>query len=39
LHSFIFASEDSDQTEPYEEGETAATPPPSAYRVTARISL
>nr|GEV95796.1 hypothetical protein [Tanacetum cinerariifolium] len=39
LHSSIYASEDSDQTEPFEEGETAATPPPSAYRVTARISV
>nr|GEX78367.1 putative ribonuclease H-like domain-containing protein [Tanacetum cinerariifolium] len=39
LHSFISASEDSDQTEPFEEGETTATPPPSAYRVTARISI
>nr|GEV62335.1 putative reverse transcriptase domain-containing protein [Tanacetum cinerariifolium] len=38
LHSSISASEDSDQTEPFEEGETAATPP-SAYRVTARISV
>nr|GFB39273.1 hypothetical protein [Tanacetum cinerariifolium] len=28
LHSSISASEDSDQTEPFEEGETAATPPP-----------
>nr|GEX21822.1 putative reverse transcriptase domain-containing protein [Tanacetum cinerariifolium] len=37
LHSFIPASEDSDQTEPFEEGETVATPPPSAYRVAARI--
>nr|GEZ30732.1 hypothetical protein [Tanacetum cinerariifolium] len=37
LHSSISASEDSDQTEPFEEGETAATPPPSAYRVAARI--
>nr|GFB80062.1 hypothetical protein [Tanacetum cinerariifolium] len=36
-HSSISASEDSDQTEPFEEGETAATPPSSAYRVTARI--
>nr|GEV62052.1 putative reverse transcriptase domain-containing protein [Tanacetum cinerariifolium] len=27
LHSFIPASEDSDQTEPFEEGKTAATPP------------
>nr|GEX79723.1 hypothetical protein [Tanacetum cinerariifolium] len=39
LHSSISASEDSDQTEPFEKGETAATPPPSAYRVTARISI
>nr|GEW02863.1 hypothetical protein [Tanacetum cinerariifolium] len=31
LHSSTYASEDSDQTEPFEEGETAATPPPSAY--------
>nr|GEY80796.1 hypothetical protein [Tanacetum cinerariifolium] len=37
LHSSISASEDSDQIEPFEEGETVATPPPSAYRVTARI--
>nr|GFB06338.1 hypothetical protein [Tanacetum cinerariifolium] len=37
LHSSISASKDSDQTKPFEEGETAATPPPSAYRVTARI--
>nr|GEV20419.1 retrotransposon protein, putative, Ty3-gypsy subclass [Tanacetum cinerariifolium] len=39
LHSFIFAFEDSDQTEPFEGGKTAATPPPSAYRVAARISV
>nr|GEY52252.1 hypothetical protein [Tanacetum cinerariifolium] len=39
LHSSIAASEDSDQTEPFEEGETAATLPPYAYRVTARISV
>nr|GFB51280.1 hypothetical protein [Tanacetum cinerariifolium] len=39
LHSSISASEDFDQTEPFEEGETVATPPPSAYRVTARISV
>nr|GFC53597.1 hypothetical protein [Tanacetum cinerariifolium] len=39
LHSSISASEDSDQTEPFEEGETAATPLPYAYRVTARISV
>nr|GEX12353.1 hypothetical protein [Tanacetum cinerariifolium] len=39
LHSSISAYEDSDQTEPSEEGETAATPPPSAYRVAARISV
>nr|GEU34786.1 putative reverse transcriptase domain-containing protein [Tanacetum cinerariifolium] len=31
LHSSISASEDSDQTEPFKEGETVATPPPSAY--------
>nr|GEY54656.1 reverse transcriptase domain-containing protein [Tanacetum cinerariifolium] len=37
LHSSISAYEDSDQTEPFEEGKTAAAPPPSAYRVTARI--
>nr|GFA53521.1 hypothetical protein [Tanacetum cinerariifolium] len=35
----ISASEDSDQTKPFEEGETATTPPPFAYRVTARISV
>nr|GEU83315.1 putative reverse transcriptase domain-containing protein [Tanacetum cinerariifolium] len=39
LHSSISASEDSNQTEPFEEGETAATPPISAYRVTARITV
>nr|GEU83870.1 uncharacterized mitochondrial protein AtMg00810-like [Tanacetum cinerariifolium] len=39
LHSSISASEDSDQTEPFEEGRTAATPPPFGYRVTARISV
>nr|GFA87895.1 hypothetical protein [Tanacetum cinerariifolium] len=37
LHSSIYVYEDFDQTEPFEEGETAATPPPSTYRVTARI--
>nr|GFA29203.1 hypothetical protein [Tanacetum cinerariifolium] len=36
LHSSISASEDSNQTEPFEEGETAATPPPLGYRVVAR---
>nr|GEU52954.1 hypothetical protein [Tanacetum cinerariifolium] len=30
---------DSDETEPFEEGETAATPPPFGYRVAARISV
>nr|GEW24333.1 retrovirus-related Pol polyprotein from transposon TNT 1-94 [Tanacetum cinerariifolium] len=35
----ISASEDSDKTEPFEEGETVATPPPSAYRVAAKISV
>nr|GEX62355.1 hypothetical protein [Tanacetum cinerariifolium] len=39
LRSSISAPKDSDQTEPFEEGETVATPPPSAYRVTARISV
>nr|GFC93189.1 hypothetical protein [Tanacetum cinerariifolium] len=39
LHSSISASEDSNPTEPFEEGEIAATPPPSAYRVAARISV
>nr|GEU84332.1 hypothetical protein [Tanacetum cinerariifolium] len=39
LHSSISASEDSDQTKPFEEDETAATPPSSAYCVTARISV
>nr|GEZ55246.1 putative reverse transcriptase domain-containing protein [Tanacetum cinerariifolium]GEZ55254.1 putative reverse transcriptase domain-containing protein [Tanacetum cinerariifolium] len=39
LHSSIPASEDSDETEPFEEGETAATPPPFEYRIAARISV
>nr|GEX41641.1 putative reverse transcriptase domain-containing protein [Tanacetum cinerariifolium] len=39
LHNSISVSEDSDQTKPFEEGETAATPPLSAYRITARISV
>nr|GEX42119.1 hypothetical protein [Tanacetum cinerariifolium] len=39
LHSSIPASEDSDKTEPFEEGETAATPPPFGYHVAARISV
>nr|GEX15226.1 hypothetical protein [Tanacetum cinerariifolium] len=39
LHSSIYASEDSNHTEPFEEGETIAKPQPSAYRVTARISV
>nr|GEX48695.1 hypothetical protein [Tanacetum cinerariifolium] len=33
----IPAFEDSDETEPFEEGETAATPPPFGYHVAARI--
>nr|GEX62686.1 putative reverse transcriptase domain-containing protein [Tanacetum cinerariifolium] len=37
LHSSIPSFEDSDETEPFEEGETAATPPSSGYRVAARI--
>nr|GEZ14912.1 putative reverse transcriptase domain-containing protein [Tanacetum cinerariifolium] len=39
LHSSIPAFEDSDKTEPFEEGETPATPPPFRYRVAARISV
>nr|GEX14456.1 hypothetical protein [Tanacetum cinerariifolium] len=39
LHSSISASEDSDETEPFKEGETAATPPPFGYRVAARLSV
>nr|GFB12534.1 hypothetical protein [Tanacetum cinerariifolium] len=39
LHSSIPAFEYSDETEPFEEGETAPTPPPFGYRVTARISV
>nr|GEV47372.1 hypothetical protein [Tanacetum cinerariifolium] len=39
LHSSIPAFEESDETEPFEEGETAATPPPFEYRVAARISV
>nr|GFA08815.1 reverse transcriptase domain-containing protein [Tanacetum cinerariifolium] len=37
LHSSIPASEDSNETEPFEEGETTATPPPFGYHVAARI--
>nr|GFA09995.1 hypothetical protein [Tanacetum cinerariifolium] len=37
LYSYIPASEDSDETEPIKEGETAATPPPFGYRIAARI--
>nr|GFD57936.1 hypothetical protein [Tanacetum cinerariifolium] len=36
LYSFVSTSE---KTEPFEEGETAATPPPFRYRVAARISV
>nr|GEZ62229.1 hypothetical protein [Tanacetum cinerariifolium] len=36
LYSFVSASE---ETKPFEEGETAATPPPFGYRVAARISV
>nr|GFB30975.1 hypothetical protein [Tanacetum cinerariifolium] len=36
LYSSVSASK---ETEPIEEGETAATPPPFGYRVTARISI
>nr|GEW29774.1 hypothetical protein [Tanacetum cinerariifolium] len=35
LHSSIPAFEDSDETEPFEEGKTAATPPAFRYRVAA----
>nr|GFA27422.1 putative reverse transcriptase domain-containing protein [Tanacetum cinerariifolium] len=37
LHSSIPAFEDFDETKPFEEGETVATPPPFGYRVAARI--
>nr|GFC45254.1 hypothetical protein [Tanacetum cinerariifolium] len=30
---------ESDKTEPFEEGETTATPPPFGYRIAARISV
>nr|GFC12859.1 hypothetical protein [Tanacetum cinerariifolium] len=30
---------ESDETEPFKEGETAATPPPFRYRIAARISI
>nr|GEW56806.1 hypothetical protein [Tanacetum cinerariifolium] len=36
LYSSVSASE---ETEPFEEGETAATPPPFGYRVAARITV
>nr|GEV38243.1 hypothetical protein [Tanacetum cinerariifolium] len=36
LYSSVSASE---ETEPFKEGETAATPPPFGYRVAARISV
>nr|GEX33894.1 hypothetical protein [Tanacetum cinerariifolium] len=36
LYSSVSASE---ETQPFEEGETAATPPPFGYRVAARISV
>nr|GEV05712.1 putative reverse transcriptase domain-containing protein [Tanacetum cinerariifolium] len=36
LHSSISAS---DETEPFEEGETTATPPPFRYRIAARMSI
>nr|GFB84137.1 hypothetical protein [Tanacetum cinerariifolium] len=35
---YSFVSE-SDKTEPFEKGETAATPPPFGYRIAARISV
>nr|GFC77012.1 hypothetical protein [Tanacetum cinerariifolium] len=36
LYSFV---SESDETEPFEKGETAATPPPFGYRIAARISV
>nr|GFD62690.1 hypothetical protein [Tanacetum cinerariifolium] len=30
---------ESDETDPFEEGETAATPPPFGYRIAAKISV
>nr|GFA06002.1 hypothetical protein [Tanacetum cinerariifolium] len=39
MHSSIPASEDSNETKPFKERETAATPPPFGYRVAARISV
>nr|GFD31530.1 hypothetical protein [Tanacetum cinerariifolium] len=39
LHSSIPAFKEYDETEPFEEGKTAATPPPFRYRVAARISV
>nr|GFA74589.1 hypothetical protein [Tanacetum cinerariifolium] len=39
LHSSIPAFEDSDETEPFEEGKTTAIPPPFGYRVASRISV
>nr|GFB10960.1 hypothetical protein [Tanacetum cinerariifolium] len=39
LYTSILAFEESDETEPFEEGETAATPPPFGYHVAARISV
>nr|GFA98483.1 hypothetical protein [Tanacetum cinerariifolium] len=39
LHSSIPTSEASDETEPFEEGKTVATPPLFGYRVAARISV
>nr|GFC14666.1 hypothetical protein [Tanacetum cinerariifolium] len=39
LHSSIPAFEDYDETEPFEEGKTSATPPPFGYRIAARISI
>nr|GFC58647.1 hypothetical protein [Tanacetum cinerariifolium] len=36
LYSFV---SESDETEPFEEGKTATTPPPFGYRIAARISV
>nr|GEX09176.1 hypothetical protein [Tanacetum cinerariifolium] len=39
LHTSILAFEESNETEPFEEGETTTTPPPFRYHVAARISV
>nr|GFC60906.1 hypothetical protein [Tanacetum cinerariifolium] len=39
LHSFIPSSKESNETEPFEEGETAATPPPFGYHSTPEADI